>query len=208
MRSISLTLGKKVVKWSKLEEKRHNRNSFWFWSAVLPQRPDYKSGEVNYVILPVTYCKPVTPPRATSSSPSANCTLHSFGSILSFPTLEDAMSSIVPDGDKIRDARRQILLLRSVLYEVIKCFRNPLYKCKRMNSVLNLAPSPMQSIPSLLPQEDFLDSKYSPKDVFGEAGPAAPAAEPLQVVLQDRVQPRSWEASDRGGRGRHGMSKI
>ena len=64
----------------------------------------------------------------------------------------------------------------------------------------------MQSIPSLLPQEDFLDIKYSVKDVFGEAGPAAPAAEPLQVVLQDRVQPRR-EASDGGGRGRHGMSK-
>ena len=64
----------------------------------------------------------------------------------------------------------------------------------------------MQSIPSLLPQEDFLDSEYSAKDVFGEAGPAAPAAEPLQVVLQDRVQPRSREASDGGGRGRHGMS--
>ena len=63
----------------------------------------------------------------------------------------------------------------------------------------------MQSIPSLLPQEDFLDSEDSPKDVFGEAGPAAPAAEPLQVVLQDRVQPRR-EASVGGGRGRHGMS--
>ena len=72
-------------------------------------------------------------------------------------------------------------------------------------NVLNLARSPMQSIPSLLPQEDYLDSEDSPEDVFGEAGPAAPAAEPLQVVLQDRVQPRSREASDGGGRGRHGM---
>ena len=63
----------------------------------------------------------------------------------------------------------------------------------------------MQSIPSLLPQEDFLDIGDSAKDVFGKAGPAAPAAEPLQVVLQDRVQPRSREASDGGGRGRHGM---
>ena len=64
----------------------------------------------------------------------------------------------------------------------------------------------MQSIPSLLPQEDFLDIGDSAKDVFGEAGPAAPAAEPLQVVLQDRVQPRSREASVGGGRGRHGRS--
>ena len=64
----------------------------------------------------------------------------------------------------------------------------------------------MQSIPSLLPQEDYLDSEDSPEDVFGEAGPAAPAAEPLQVVLQDRV-PRG-EASVGGGRRRHGMSQC
>ena len=70
---------------------------------------------------------------------------------------------------------------------------------------LNLALPPPQSIPSFLPQKDFLDSDNSLKDVFSEAGPAAPAAEPLQVILQVRVPGR--EASVGGGRGRHGMSK-
>ena len=91
------------------------------------------------------------------------------------------------------------------LYEVAKFTR---YWTGIKNVNLNRALSPMQSIPSLLPQEDFLDIGDSAKDVFGEAGPAAPAAEPLQVVLQDRVQPRSREASVGGGRDRHGMSNY
>ena len=73
---------------------------------------------------------------------------------------------------------------------------------------LNLALPPPQSIPSFLPQKDFTDSANSLKDVFSEAGPAAPAAEPLQVILQVRVpggQVPGREASVVGGRGRHGM---
>ena len=113
MRSIPLTLGKKVVKWSKLQEKRDITETALVLErgkgAWPSKKPDHKAGKVNYVIPLVTCCKPVTPPRANSSSSSANCTQHSFGSILSFPTLEDAMSSIVPDGDKIRDAHCRIL---------------------------------------------------------------------------------------------------